>query len=205
MKSPKIWSSKQRAVWSQNHVSWRWCCFPLPPASFIAVSWVNSAQPSSIFLLFLCREKELAATGNGWCLYRGMMGRGNGKYYPTLFLLHGPVLFISPYTPSPHPQFNFFFKFFFFTLALFFSSTPPPPPLSSLCSTVSYYNGVFFGRIRLTLPGCLCVELSDFGERGEVPEVFSLMNTLRTEEKREKSTQYSVLEIKRKNKRDGRK
>lgn len=94
-----------------------------------------------------------------------------------------------------------FYLFILFTL--FFSSTPPP--LSSLCSTVSYYNGVFFGRIRLTLPGCLCVELSDFGERGEVPEVFSLMNTLRTEEKREKSTQYSILEIKRKNKRDGRK
>lgn len=98
---------------------------------------------------------------------------------------------------------TFCFLFILFALALFFSSTPPP--LSSLCSTVSYYNGVFFGRIRLTLPGCLCVELSDFGERGEVPEVFSLMNTLRTEEKREKSTQHSILEIKRKNKRDGRK
>lgn len=154
-------------------LKWKFFSTTSSPFSWQSAGSIVHSHPP--FSPPFCRERELALTGSGWCPDRGMMGRGNGKCYPTLFLLHGSALCVSPYTPSFSPlnlAFNFFsllLCFHSFTLLLFSSSTPPPrpPPLSSLGLTVSSYNGVFLaGRALHFLDACVLSYLSMGKRRG---------------------------------------
>lgn len=120
-------------------------------ASFVAVSWVNSTQACSVFPpRFLCRDEELALTGSGWCPDRGMMGRGNGKCYPTLLRLHGRARCVSPYTSSSLPPSSVLLTFTLPFFAVFslcsFLLLAPRPPLSSLGSAALRYNGAFLAE-----------------------------------------------------------
>lgn len=135
--------------------------FPLPSARFIAVSWVNSTQHSSTYSpLFLYRKKELALTGSGWCLDRGMMGRGNGKCYPTLSCMAQFSLTLLTLLPPPSTS------VFFLCFTLLFSLLPLLLLLSSALAPL--YLPImesFWQNEPLTLPGCLCVELSKYGKK----------------------------------------
>ena len=126
-----------------------------------AFSWVNSPQALLHFPpALLCRERELTPTGSGRCLDRGMMGRGNGKCYPTTPSCRGPF---SPSLPSlPLHRTAHLRKC---SLFLFFA--PSFARLSSASSSYIWQNWA------PTLPGCLCVELSNCGKGGEGPEVFN--------------------------------
>ena len=214
--SSKFDRPNKRRVWNQNRIS-RGCCCPHWNQDFSTTSspfsWqsagsiVHSHPP---FSPPYCREKELASTGSGWCPDRGMMGRGNGKCYPTLLLLHGSAPCVSPYTPSFSPltlAFSFFSSSLFSLVhfAPFSSSTPPPPPpppppaalLSSLGLTVSSYNGVFLAERALRfLDACVLSYLSmgkrrgAWGSRSELSSDWLPMNI---EKRGEEGEEYPVL------------
>lgn len=140
--------------------SLRWS-FPPPSARFITLSWVNSTRALLHFPpLFHCTERELALTGSGWCPDGGMMGRGNGKCYPHSLPSRGPVCAVSPYTASTACP----LRWRRFSVFVFSVHSAPFLALSSLGSAASAYNGVVLAEPDLTLPGCLCVELSNCGK-----------------------------------------
>lgn len=150
--------------------------FLLPAACVITLSWVKHTQPSSIFpSLLFSREKKLASTGSSRCLDREMMGKGNGKCYPTLSLSLSLACF--PFSPSPlSPPSPLLVTFSYFCLVPLSATLPllrRPAGSAPLCCPVMES---FFGRAHSSwMPVCWAIEL---WVRGEGPEVF-IMNTLK--------------------------
>lgn len=131
-----MWSSVLRAAWNRT-----WLFHYLQPVwSLSAGSKVHSPPPFSLLPLQSFNWQKLVS-------WQGKMGRGNGKYYPSL---SSTAQFPSSLHSLPY--------------CFLQSHSLCSLLLSGLAYTLLCYNGAWFGRINWTLLKCQRVELSECGK-----------------------------------------